>query len=360
MSLVFMHGFDDGIATGANGYYTVVETNATYNDSDISLVSGGRTGNRLRLANGGGDHGYIKRVLYPADAHATLIVGIYVAPPTFYSSYPLLLGVFGDAGATEHVRLKLTAGTLEALRGGASGTQLFSVASFCETGASAVTPFYLELKVTLADSGGTVTVHKNGALFTGATFTGDTKNGGTNATLDAFAIGSHSNGPNNTHYEDLYVCNGAGSTNNDLLGDVSVYTVFPNGNGNSSQWTGSDGNSTDNYLLVDENPPSMTDYVTSSTLNHVDTYAHGAHGVSSGTVKGVMVTAFGQRSGATDGAIEPVARSSSAQSYGPERVVGATATPQTAVFETDPNTSAVWGLAAVDAAEFGVRNADPA
>lgn len=48
--------------------------------------------------------------------------------------------------------------------------------------------------------------------------------------------------------------------------------VSPNGNGNYSQWLGSDLDQTDNYLLVDERPPSTADYVTASGVDLFDSY----------------------------------------------------------------------------------------
>jgi hypothetical protein len=52
-----------------------------------------------------------------------------------------------------------------------------------------------------------------------------------------------------------------------------MYTVTPNGNGDSSQLVGNDGNSTDNYLLADEAvPDGDTTYVQSATSGQFDAY----------------------------------------------------------------------------------------
>ena len=85
---------------------------------------------------------------------------------------------------------------------------------------------------------------------------------------------SDSVGPNgattaNYDYDDLYICDGTtvpGEPVNDFLGDVRVDTLYPNGNGNSSQWVGQDANSTDNYLNVDDTLlPTTTRPTTSRT-----------------------------------------------------------------------------------------------
>lgn len=64
----------------------------------------------------------------------------------------------------------------------------------------------------------------------------------------------------------------AGGTQTSWPGAESLVYLFPNGNGDLSQWAGSDGNSTDNYLLVDEVPPNTTDYVESNTSGQIDEY----------------------------------------------------------------------------------------
>ena len=73
--------------------------------------------------------------------------------------------------------------------------------------------------------------------------------------------------------DDLAINDSAGSFENTWPGEGEVIVLRPNGNGASSQFVGSDGNSTDNYLLVDETPPDSADYVGSGTLNEVDDYA---------------------------------------------------------------------------------------
>jgi hypothetical protein len=72
--------------------------------------------------------------------------------------------------------------------------------------------------------------------------------------------------------DDLAINDSAGSFENTWPGEGEVIVLRPNGNGATSNFTGSDGNSTDNYLLVDEVPPDSADYVGSGTLNHVDDY----------------------------------------------------------------------------------------
>lgn len=57
------------------------------------------------------------------------------------------------------------------------------------------------------------------------------------------------------------------------LGNEYIAAIVPNGNGSNSAFTGSDGNSTDNYLLVDEIPANVSEYVYATSSGDTDTYA---------------------------------------------------------------------------------------
>lgn len=76
------------------------------------------------------------------------------------------------------------------------------------------------------------------------------------------------------YYDDIAVNDVSGSEFNSWCGDGYVARILPNGNGDYSQLTGSDGNSTDNYLLTDDPAVhnSDTDYVYSVTDAQKDMY----------------------------------------------------------------------------------------
>lgn len=72
-------------------------------------------------------------------------------------------------------------------------------------------------------------------------------------------------------FTDVEVLDVDATAPNDWPGPGSIGYLRPNGNGASSQWAGSDGNSTDNYLLLDETPPNgVTDYIQSNTSGQID------------------------------------------------------------------------------------------
>lgn len=76
-----------------------------------------------------------------------------------------------------------------------------------------------------------------------------------------------------TIVDDIYWDDTTGESAPTAPPDYRLEFISPNGNGNYATWTGSDGNSTDNYLLVDELPHnSDTDYVVKTTAGK-DSYA---------------------------------------------------------------------------------------
>lgn len=102
--------------------------------------------------------------------------------------------------------------------------------------------------------------------------------------------------------DDLAVNDSSGSFQNSWCGEGEGIILRPNGNGDNSDWGGSDGNSTDNYLLIDEVPPATADYVEDNTSGQIDDYAMEATPAaleSSDTINCVHVGVYAAVSDAT-------------------------------------------------------------
>lgn len=166
---------------------------------------------------------------------------------------------FLDGGLTvNHVRVaKDNAGTITLI--GPANT----VVATSAVGVIAInTWYYLEIKLVIHDTLGVFEARLNESVI--ATFSGDTRNG---APTTAQIINIAATTGENFDFDDVYV-DDAG-----YLGDVTVVALSPDGNGSSSDWVGSDGNSTDNYLLVDDpTTSSMADYVGASASGKLDLY----------------------------------------------------------------------------------------
>lgn len=220
---------------------------------------------------------------------------------------------------------------------------------------SAATFYYIELKATIDNTTGSYEVRINGATeFTGSST--DTQQTG-NASANMISIGDwgSESGPE-SHFDDFYICDTSGATNNNFLGDVRVECLFPNGNGNYSQFTGSDGNSTDNYLLVDETSPNGdTDYVADATVSDKDTYTFTDPTPTSGSVYGVQITHYSRKTSAGTRSSRSLARLSGTDAdNGSDQALATSYTYFSDIRETKPGGGS-WSLSDVANAEFGVE-----
>lgn len=102
-------------------------------------------------------------------------------------------------------------------------------------------------------------------------------------------------------FDDLAFNNSTGSFQNSYPGPGRIIHLSPNGNGDNSQWTGSDADSTDNYLLVDETTPDdVTTYVESNTSGQIDDYNIAATPAAMGSSDVINVLHVGARFAVSD------------------------------------------------------------
>jgi hypothetical protein len=281
-------------------------------------------------------------------AAGTLTTGTGVRVTSLVASKPLL-SFYGDANTTQHITIVLNAtGNLVAYRGTAAGTLLATGSATL----AANTWFYVETLVTISDTVGVVQCRINGASTPDLNFSGDTKNAGTATTVDAIGFGG---GAATDQFSDWYILNSSGSVNNTWLGAVSVFTITPSGNGTYSDLTGSDSNQVDNYALVDELPPSSTDYTQGDVTGYKDSYVMPDLPANTGSVCGVQVAATMARSDVGVGNAKILTRSGGT-SYTPTSYALTTIyTESIELKELDPATSAAWTPSGVNALELGIE-----
>lgn len=313
------------------------------------IISGGRFANGFQIVFDG-------RTIYKDfDNQATWIVGIAV--------------YFQSSGATGSIPfLCLTDGTTRQIELAMNSSRQLIVmrnGTTLGTGSTALAVGvwnYIELKVTIHDTAGVAVARVNGV--TEINLSGvDTKNS-SNAYANRLYLGC---GPSTfsfstwVTFDDLYVLDGvdsgvSGCPNNDFLGDVRVEGRLPNGNGASSQFDGSDGNSTDNYLLVDESTPnSDTDYVQSGIAGNKDTYAFQDLTPTSGIVYGVQILTFAKKTDAGTRNVKLVARKSGGTEEDSADLVLTTGYQYLMDQRDGDPSGAQWTIASVNAAEFGQK-----
>lgn len=175
----------------------------------------------------------------------------------------------------------------------------------------------------------------------------------------AFATGTAASAA--ARVDDLAVNDTTGSVNNSWVGDGSIALILPNANGDSSQFVGSDGNSTDNYLLVDDNPANdATDYVSTTTSSQKDLYNLQSMPalLAGGEIKTVQPFFIGIRMDAgVASALKAGIKSGTTESWGDDKTLTTSyALYRGTIHEVDPNTGAAWTESAVNALQAGVQS----
>lgn len=339
MTLLFADGFDHYATTDVTKKWNLV-----YNTTNPAITSSvGRRGSGAYVATS--FHGTVKTL---PSSSATMILGIAFKPSAFQG-----YTIFSFAeGSTLHLSVVLeTSGKISIKRGIYNGTNLATSATTLSTG----TWYYLELKATINDTTGATELRINGVADANLTLTGvDTRNGGTSGVVDTIAIGQYTSGIGSFgSYDDLYVCDSSGSTNNNFLGDVRIDTLLPTGDGNYTQFTPSTGSS--HYALVDESTPNTTDYNSDATSGDRDSYTFpDLTALVSQTVYAVQINAAALKSDSGSRSLGTMSRLSGTDKDGSGAALGTSQVYVREIQETDP-ASAAWTEANVNAAEFGVK-----
>ena len=319
------------------------------------IESGGRNGiNLLHISS------YGKGIIKVLDDQATWIVGFafkYTATVTQFTGICTLVD-----NSTGQISLSLnTNNKLYLTRGGTTSNPGSTVIGGVSSSTLGINTWYfLELKATIANSigAGTCKVRVNGVEWIDVTAAEDMQVTA-NATANSIALGMFvpTTSVPQAYFDDLYVCDGTGGTNDDFLGDCRVECSMPNGNGTTNAWTGSDADSTDNYLLVDEvSPDDDTTYVENSGAGNMDLYTVANLAATPATIFGVQTNAMATKSDAGARHLYSIIKSGSTYAS------GALQSPSessyitfTDIHETDPSTGVAWVEAGRNAAEFGVE-----
>lgn len=182
---------------------------------------------------------------YTADADSTVIIGFAFIPSfsitqtiaRVYSSSGALRGTLSFAAIGAGIPGKLT------YTPNGAGVLADSVVAVVDSAAW----YYIELKVVCHASTGTATIKVNERVV--AIGTGNTTGGqaGTDIGQASILMLTNGSGSNQCSFDDIYICSGAGATNNDFLGDVRVSRLRPNAAGDSTGFTAGGGGSAANH-----------------------------------------------------------------------------------------------------------------
>lgn len=342
MTLLLMDSFEHEDAPGVLSKWRNAEPGLSTSPQTIT----GRNGHGVRLDVSSGVNGIIRN---SADEHATMIMGFAFKHVNFPSNDTQLANFESDSSSLTHITIAMgTTGLIKAYRGTVSGgTLLGTTSDFIPLN----TWKYIEIKVTLSDTVGVVNIRFDGASVLNLT-SQDTKNAGTKTVIDSFAVGGAGLGSSSAG-DDFYLCNGAGSVNNDFLGDIVVECLTPTSDGANTGLTPSTGSS--HFALVDEIPQNTTDYNSSSVADTIDTYGMSNMATAAGTIAGVQVTNYAQKDISGLRKVAAVVRSGGTNYAGDDMPLGIGFLMYPDIWETDPATAAAWTIANVNAVEAGAK-----
>lgn len=337
MTLRFVESFDTYATADLLEKWDATESSIT---GQAISAGNGRRGTAAFTSSTTG-RGLIKAV----PSHATYTVGLALNLASAVVGSQTTFLEFRELGSI-HLQLRINPDLSVTVR--RSSTTLATSAA----GVIAASGYcYIEFKGTINDTTGSYELRVNGANVLSATGV-DTRDGGTGVITSVALM----HAANNAYFDDLYMCDGAGSTNNSFLGDVRVDAGLPNANGNSSQLLGSDGNSTNNYQLVDETPPNDdTDYVGSATVSQKDTYGFPNMLHSPANIYGVQILINAKKDDAGLRSVCSVTRSGGSDTDGATQALSTSYQYFLEILETDPNTAAAWTQSGYNAAEFGAK-----
>jgi hypothetical protein len=211
--------------------------------------------------------------------------------------------------------------------------------------------YWIEYKVYIDNTAGTIELRVGNASVLSVTGI-DTKFTSTEAIT---GVGFRDKVGSNIHIDDFYIADGAGSDNNDFLGNGLVKTIRPSSD-NDVDWTALGAGS--HYVEVDESESDeLASYVSSNTASQVDTY--GYTDVSNlDSIDGVMIVSTISQDAAGTEDIQNVTKSGSTTAFSATYTIDSIlfrSKNSFTVVEQDPDASAAWTQTTVNAANFGIK-----
>lgn len=345
MTLLLAEGFDDGLMI-PRGWL-----------QSLTLQTGRNGQGYGRNAAGSGTApNWGDRLLFPADLQLDELViqfafyfsglqGNYTQAGSNFG----WVGLSSDNAATNHVSIVPT-GTNQLIFRCRGTTAIATI-----NGGYVVGQWhYLEWRIKLHDTLGSMVAKIDGVEVMNQSGI-DTKNAGTKTVFDSLFLGL-TNGSGLWVIDDLIIIDpNTGTINNGFIGDAAVETLFPNANGDVSNGVGSDGNSVDNYLLVDEAAPSFTDYVNLAAVGDKELYQLANSVRSNGVVHGVHISSYMKNTDSGARGAGTILKSGSTTTSPADEALGSAATLSKLVKDINPDTGARWTLAEINALQVGVQ-----
>lgn len=274
----------------------------------------------------------------------TIIIGFAMNFETLEYQWPI---VILREGGTDQVSLDFGLnGALRVLRDGNVLAETVSN-TICRSGWH-----YIELKIKIHNSTGTVEIHVDGVEVANETGL-DTQMTG-NASVDVVAF-FPSRYETESLYDDIYIADTSGSYNNDFLGDVRIVAVQPDADGSSTDFTLFPGSGEDHYEDVDDGATvdDDTTYIQSAVATNEDLFTF-VDLVDVGNILGVQIFTDAKESAGSESLGTSVRTYTIDHDDTPQAVTSAYLI-YSRIMDVEPENGIPWTPTVFNAAMFGVK-----
>jgi hypothetical protein len=356
MTLLYTQGFEGFPTTGEDRTDFDVEFDFHNDvaDAEAGITAGRTGGNAGWILDGNNSNSSFYLPVSGYSQTDDWIVGF-----AFYVDYNYLKGgsdtlllSFIDPKEVSMCTLNLVAGTMSVHTGGRAGTVISP--GYADTNILSRVWYYLECKVKFAlSTSGSITIKLNEEqIFNNAAC--NTGNTSTSLYPSQIQFGFSGN-DTGIWFDDLYICDDAGSSRNDFLGDIVLERLNPDGAGATTQFTPDTGS---NYARVNEsNYDGDASYVESNTAAQKDTYTFDNLSGTPAAIEAVSVKSYCKKSDGGTRNFVHVARSSAGAEDDSSVLYPSAGSYRhmQSHFVTDPTTGVAWTGANVNGAQFGYK-----
>ncbi len=213
---------------------------------------------------------------------------------------------------------------------------------------------FIEVKVVIHSSSGSIVVKINGNEYLNIPTANTSASGNNYGNAIKFGTVYISDWVNGCYMDNVYICDGSGSINNNFLGDGVVKTLVPNEEGTYSQFTPSSGS---NFSCVNDLPTNNTNYVESYTVNHKDSYRYQDLNIS-GTIRGIGVNVISRKQNLSNINYRPFIITNSTIYTGTQKAIETLTTDYNNIqniWEVNPYTTNSWSVSDINNLECGVE-----
>lgn len=344
---LFMDGFDYYTDTGADQLQSKWDTGSKV--ASISAIGSGTFayGRSAQI----GDPALSKTLANVIGAGSanwgTVYLCFHIKPSTTLGDNTERVVQFID-GASNQLNLRITVGGI---------WKLYRDGTLLATGTNAMTTgnwYFIAIKAVISTAAGSFKMFMSGPGVSGTelNYSGDTANTANDYVNKISFLRAASASAGQWEMDNCHIYDGAdGAPWNAISAERRVYFNLATGNGADAAWTPSAGAI---YQCVDENPVnSDTDYISSSTVGQKASVTMPA--LTNFTVDAVQMTIFARRDDAGPRGIKSYVDISGTDYESGEFLVGATYLFWVYNWILSPATSAAWGLAEYNGAEWGVH-----